>query len=228
MGKNTAGGTRGRRAPYGFARQRMLAVAGVAGTALLMGGLTACTDEGDTPQRDTSASESPATDDADDADDAEGSDEAAETDDADADQADSGDDSGGTFALGETAVYENIGLKVTLSDPEVLEPQEEWDEFGGEGYTAYTFTVVLENTGDEHYDGDMTVFQARAGDDGVEAPQVFSFEQLGNGSMGSVLPGKKSTNKIAFDVPDDAGSLTVEFMELSDWDSESAFWTHEF
>lgn len=226
MGKNTAGSTRGRRATYGFARQRMLAVAGVAGTALLMGGLTACTDEGDKPQRDTGSSESAASDDADDTEDAgdeQASDEAAETDD-DADQ----NDSGGAFAIGETAVYENIGLKVTLSDPEVLEPQEEWDEFGGEGYTAYTFTVVLENTGDESYDGDMTVFQGRAGDDGVEAPQVFSFEQLGNGSMGSVLPGKKSTNKIAFDVPDDADSLTVEFTELSDWDSESAFWTHEF
>ncbi|NJQ06704.1 DUF4352 domain-containing protein [Streptomyces lonarensis] len=225
MGKNTAG-IRGRRSQYGAARQRMLAVAGVAGTALLMGGLTACTDEGDKPQRDTGSSESAASDDADD--DKADTDDEAKDDTDDAEQADADGGAGGTFAIGETAVYDNIGLKVTISDPEVLEPQEEWDEFGGEGYTAYTFTVVLENTGDESYDGDMTVFQGRAGDDGVEAPQVFSFEQLGNGSMGSVLPGKKSTSKIAFDVPDDADSLTVEFTELSDWDSESAFWTHEF
>ncbi|NJP68781.1 DUF4352 domain-containing protein [Streptomyces spiramenti] len=222
MWKNTVGSTRGRRSQYGFARQRMLAVAGAAGTALLMGGLTACTDEGDKPQRDTGASESPASDD---------KDEAEEKDDtADADQADADaeEGSGGTFAIGETAVYDNIGLKVTISDPEVIEPQNEWDEFGGDGQIAHVFTIVLENTGSERYDGDMTIFEARAGDDGVEAPKIYSSELIGDTLVGSVLPGKKTTTKVGFDAPEDAGSLTIEFTELNDWDSEPAFWTHEF
>ncbi|WP_157996897.1 DUF4352 domain-containing protein [Streptomyces otsuchiensis] len=202
----------------GFARRRMLAVAGVTGAALVMGGMTACTpDDGDKPKRDDSSA---ATED---------------TADGEADQADAGDDEAegddgqsGVFAIGDTAVYDNLGVKVTISDPEVIEPESEWDEWGAEGFTAMAFTVVIENEGEESYNGDLTVFNARAGEDGVEAESVYAWDIIGDGSFGTVLPGNKATAKIAFDAPEDAGSLTIELSDLNDWESESAFWTHEF
>jgi hypothetical protein len=203
-----------------FGRRRMLAVAGIAGTALAMGGLTACTDDGDKPKRDTSAEENTGTDDA------------TDTDDADAAEGDADEDPAGgwdVFAIGETAVYDNLGVKFTLQDPETITPDDDgWDDWGGEGFTGYAFTLVVENNGDKPYDADMILFDARAGEDGVAAEQIYSIAHLGEGVSGTALPGNKVTGKVAFNVPDGASPLIIELKELNDWDSESAYWSYEF
>lgn len=88
--------------------------------------------------------------------------------------------------------------------------------------------MVIANEGDEPYDADMTLFQARAGDDGVEAEQIYSMEHIGEGVTGTALPGNKVTAKVGFNVPDGASPLIIEMSELTDFDSQPAYWTYEF
>ncbi|MDB1087220.1 DUF4352 domain-containing protein [Streptomyces sp. ACA25] len=203
--------TAGRPVPRRFARKRMLALAGLATAALAIGGLTAC--EADEPKKDGSSSQEKTTD--------EGADDGGEE----------GDDEGGgddrTLAGGETAAWDS-GLKVTVSEPEAFTP-DEWAAGHTEGNDSYTFGVTIENTGNEDVDADWLIFTARAGDDGVSAEQIHdSASGIGADMLGTVRPGQKATTTIAFDVPADAGSLSLEIEPGLDWDAKPAFWDFSF
>jgi hypothetical protein len=121
-----------------------------------------------------------------------------------------------TLGEGDTAVYED-GLEVTVSAPTAYTA----DEFAighTKGNSAYTVSVVIENKGKEKFDATLVTVDARAGDDGVNAEQIFD-GKVGESFTGTVLPGKKITAQYAFDAPADAGNLTVEVSPGFDWDA---------
>jgi hypothetical protein len=62
---------------------------------------------------------------------------------------------------------------------------------------------------------------ARAGEEGVEAETIFDGD-VGGSFSGTLLTGKKATEKFAFSVPADAKTLTVEIQ--ASWDYEPAQW----
>ncbi|MQS37211.1 DUF4352 domain-containing protein [Streptomyces katsurahamanus] len=112
-----------------------------------------------------------------------------------------------SLAAGESAVYKN-GVKVTVSKATSYSPTE-YAVGHTEGNKAYQVSVTVENTGDEKFDSTLVTADARAGEDGVTAEQIFD-EKTGSGFDGTVLPGKKATVIHAFDAPADAKTLTVE------------------
>ncbi|MEU9089902.1 DUF4190 domain-containing protein [Streptomyces sp. NPDC048428] len=90
------------------------------------------------------------------------------------------------------------------------------------GNKAYRVAVVIENAGKEKFDSTLVSVEARAGQDGVDAEQIFD-GKVGEGFSGTVLPGKKVTVLYAFDAPADAKNLTVEVnpgftYEATQWD----------
>ncbi|MFJ4870673.1 DUF4352 domain-containing protein [Streptomyces sp. NPDC088757] len=111
------------------------------------------------------------------------------------------------LADGDTSVYDD-DLKVTVSDPKAYKPSE-FAAGHTEGNKAYQVTVVIENGGKKKFDATLVTLAGRAGTNGVAAEQVFD-EKVGAGFQGTVLPGKKATVTVAFDVPKDAKNLTVE------------------
>lgn len=122
-----------------------------------------------------------------------------------------------TLEAGDTAVYED-GLEVTVSAPTAYTA----DEFAighTKGNSAYTVSVVIENKGKEKFDATLASVDARAGQDGVDAEQIFD-GAVGEGFSGTVLPGKKITAEFAFDAPADAENLTVEVSPGFDWDAD--------
>lgn len=117
---------------------------------------------------------------------------------------------------GDSAVYDD-GLEITVGAPAAYTA----DEFAvghTKGNSAWTVSVVIENKGKEKFDTALVGVDARAGEDGVDAEQIFD-GQIGEGFTGTVLPGKKITAKFAFDAPADAGNLTVEVSPGFDWDA---------
>ncbi|MFC9942320.1 DUF4352 domain-containing protein [Streptomyces pratensis] len=123
---------------------------------------------------------------------------------------------GETLAAGDSAAYDD-GLEVTVGDPASYTA----DEFAighTKGNSAYTVSVVIENKGKEKFDATLVSVDARAGEDGVNAEQIFD-GTVGEGFTGTVLPGKKVTAKYAFDVPADAKNLTVEVGPGFEWDA---------
>ncbi|CAM5530044.1 DUF4352 domain-containing protein [Streptomyces atroolivaceus] len=117
---------------------------------------------------------------------------------------------------GDSAVYDD-GLEVTVGAPAPYTA----DEFAighTKGNSAYTVSVVIENKGKEKFDATLVAVDARAGEDGVNAEQIFD-GRIGEGFTGTVLPGKKITAKYAFDAPADAKNLTVEVGPGFDWDA---------
>ncbi|MGW0781319.1 DUF4190 domain-containing protein [Streptomyces sp. NPDC002913] len=137
--------------------------------------------------------------------------------------ADAGDDTakdeakGESLAEGDTAVYDD-DLEVTVNAPAAYTA----DEFAighTKGNSAYKVTVVIENKGKEKFDATLTTVDARAGEDGVNAEQIFD-AKVGEGFSGTVLPGKKVTATYAFDAPADAKNLTVEVSPGFEWDAQ--------
>lgn len=104
-----------------FGRKRMLALATLAGTALALGGLTACTEDDDKPRKDDS-SQSTGDEGGDTTDEENGADGEDGGEDSGDEAGDEGSGSAGVFEVGETAVYDDLGVKFTIADPEVIEP----------------------------------------------------------------------------------------------------------
>uniref|UniRef100_A0AAU3H011 DUF4352 domain-containing protein n=1 Tax=Streptomyces sp. NBC_01401 TaxID=2903854 RepID=A0AAU3H011_9ACTN len=128
-----------------------------------------------------------------------------------------GTDSGaGALREGDSAAYDD-GLEITVGTPAPYTP----DGFAvghTKGNSAYTVSIVIENKGKEKFDALLVSVDARAGEDGVNAEQIFD-GKIGEGFSGTVLPGKKITAKYAFDAPADAKNLTVEVGPGFEWDA---------
>ncbi|MEU0300078.1 DUF4352 domain-containing protein [Streptomyces sp. NPDC006175] len=121
-----------------------------------------------------------------------------------------------TLRQGDSAAYDD-GLEITVNAPAPYTA----DEFAighTKGNSAYTVSVVIENKGKEKFDAALVSVDARAGEDGVNAEQIFD-GKVGEGFSGTVLPGKKITAKYAFDAPADAKNLTVEVGPGFEWDA---------
>ncbi|WP_406494764.1 DUF4190 domain-containing protein [Streptomyces sp. NBC_00846] len=116
-------------------------------------------------------------------------------------------DTGKALEAGDSAVYDD-DLTVTVGDATSYTP----DAYAAghtKGKKAYRVAVVIENAGKEKFDSALVSVSARAGQDGVDAEQIFD-NKVGAGFSGTVLPGKKITVQFAFDAPADAKNLTVE------------------
>ncbi|MFF3122787.1 DUF4190 domain-containing protein [Streptomyces sp. NPDC057908] len=116
-------------------------------------------------------------------------------------------DTGKALEAGDSAVYDD-DLTVTVGDATSYTP----DTYAAghtKGNKAYRFAVVIENAGKEKFDSPLVNVTAHAGQDGVDAEQIFD-GKVGQGFSGTVLPGKKVTVQFAFDAPADAKNLTVE------------------
>ncbi|MET9656303.1 DUF4352 domain-containing protein [Streptomyces sp. NPDC006510] len=129
-------------------------------------------------------------------------------------------DTGKALEAGDSAVYDD-DLTVTVGDATSYTP----DAYAAghtKGKKAYRVAVVIENAGKEKFDSALVSVSARAGQDGVDAEQIFD-NKVGAGFSGTVLPGKKVTVQFAFDAPADAKNLTVEVnpgftYDASQWD----------
>ncbi|MFI5768501.1 DUF4190 domain-containing protein [Streptomyces sp. NPDC051658] len=136
------------------------------------------------------------------------------------DGADKKKDTGKALEAGDSAVYDD-DLTVTVGDATSYTP----DAYAAghtKGQKAYRVAVVIENAGKEKFDSALVSVSARAGQDGVDAEQIFD-NKVGAGFSGTVLPGKKVTVQFAFDAPADAKNLTVEVnpgftYDASQWD----------
>ncbi|MCZ7414704.1 MULTISPECIES: DUF4352 domain-containing protein [unclassified Streptomyces] len=182
-------------------------IAAVATAVLAVGGLTACgTDDEPTKESKPSSSSEEKT--------------GGETKDGDKKGEEKSDESG-AYAAGDTAVYDS-GLKITVSAAEGYTP-DEYAVGHTEGNTAHKVTVTLENTGDENVSADLITVSARAGEDGVDAEEIFD-NTVGSGFSGELLPGKKATAVYAFDAPADAKVLDLE-VELIDFTTAPAQWS---
>lgn len=116
----------------------------------------------------------------------------------------------------DTAVYDD-GLEITVSNAAAYTP----DAYAAghtKGNRAYKVSVVVENKTKEKFDATLVGVDARAGEDGVSAEQIFD-GKVGAGFSGTVLPGKKITVQFAFDAPADAKNLSVEVSPGLDWDA---------
>ncbi|WP_413753453.1 DUF4352 domain-containing protein [Streptomyces sp. R-74717] len=116
-------------------------------------------------------------------------------------------DTGKALGAGDSAVYDD-DLTVTVGDATSYTP----DTYAAghtKGNKAYRVAVVIENAGKEKFDSALVNVTAHAGQDGVDADQIFD-GKVGEGFSGTVLPGKKVTVQFAFDAPADAKNLTVE------------------
>ncbi len=126
---------------------------------------------------------------------------------------------GESLAEGDSAVYDD-GLEITVNAPAAFTA----GEFAighTKGNDAYSVTVVIENKGKEKFDAALVTLEARAGEDGVNAEQIYD-DTVGEGLTGTVLPGKKITAEYAFDAPAGAKTLTVEVN--ADFDHDASQW----
>ncbi|MBM9621144.1 DUF4190 domain-containing protein [Streptomyces zhihengii] len=114
---------------------------------------------------------------------------------------------GEILAGGDAVIYDDK-LTVTVSEPKAYTPSE-FAIGHTKGNKAYQVTVVIENAGKEKFDSTLVTADARAGEDGVEAEQIFD-DKVGSGFDGNIAPGKKVTVTYAFDAPAAAKTLTVE------------------
>lgn len=116
----------------------------------------------------------------------------------------------------DTAVYDD-GLEITVGNAAAYTP----DAYAAghtKGNRAYKVSVIVENKTEEKFDAVLVSVDARAGEDGVSAEQIFD-GKVGEGFTGTVLPGKKVTVQFAFDTPADARNLTVEVSPGLEWDA---------
>ncbi|UYQ62542.1 DUF4190 domain-containing protein [Streptomyces peucetius] len=127
-----------------------------------------------------------------------------------------GEEKGKALAADETSVYDD-DVQVTVSAPTSYSPGE-YAIGHTEGNKAYRVEITIENAGKEKYDANLVSVDARAGEDGVTAEQVFDGD-TGAGFEGTILPGKKATVTFVFDAPADAKNLTVEVSPGFDYDA---------
>ncbi|MDT0347634.1 DUF4352 domain-containing protein [Streptomyces litchfieldiae] len=211
-----------------FARQRRLAIAGVAAATLALGGLTACSSE-DEPE---SASTSGGAEGEQAEDENAGSEETTEETESNGETEETTEETEETettgsddiFSVDETAVYDN-GLEISLSAAEPYTP----DEYAighTDGNAAYTFTVTLENTGSEAIDTTFILATARAGEDGVTAEEIYD-DTMGSGFNGELLSGRSATAQYAFSAPADAAMLEIQIEQALDFDYAPAIWELE-
>ncbi|MEU5402093.1 DUF4352 domain-containing protein [Streptomyces sp. NPDC005963] len=111
------------------------------------------------------------------------------------------------LAAGETTTYKD-DLKITVSAAKKFSPSE-YAIGHTVGNKAYQVTVTVENGGDKKFESTLLTADARAGDEGVTAEQIFD-DKVGAGFTGTILPGKKATVQYAFDAPAAAKTLTLE------------------
>ncbi|SFJ74269.1 DUF4352 domain-containing protein [Streptomyces pini] len=199
------------------ARRRLIAAAAVA--VLAAGGLTACAAvEEPTVTKASSGSDTKGRDSGD----SEDSKSAGDSETGKGEEA--GQERGdGPLSAGDTASYSS-GLRITVSEASSYTPGE-YALGHTEGNKAHQVTVTLENTGGKKTDIGLITLSARAGENGVEAEQIFD-DEIGSGFEGNLLPGKKATARFAFDAPASAGNLDVE-VDLLDFTTEPAQWSLE-
>ncbi|MEU9760642.1 DUF4190 domain-containing protein [Streptomyces sp. NPDC047987] len=116
-------------------------------------------------------------------------------------------DTGKALEAGDSAVYDD-DVTVTVGDATTYAPGE-YAIGHTKGNKAYRVAVVIENAGKEKFDAALVNVTGRAGEDGVDAEQIFD-DKVGKGFSGTILPGKKVTVEFAFDAPADAKKLTIE------------------
>lgn len=129
------------------------------------------------------------------------------TDDTSAKEEGKKEDTAKALEAGDSAVYDD-DLTVTVGDATTFSPSE-FAVGHTKGNKAYKVAVVIENAGKEKFDSALVSVGARAGQDGVDAEEIYD-DKVGGGFNGTVLPGKKVTVLYAFDAPADAKNLTVE------------------
>lgn len=120
------------------------------------------------------------------------------------------------LAAEEAIVYDD-DLQISLSAAKSFEPSE-YNVGHTKGNKAYKVTLLIENGSKEKFNADTVILEARAGEAGVTAEQIFD-EGL-DGVTGSVAPGKKATGVFAFSVPADAKTLTVEVTPGLDYEAQ--------
>lgn len=126
---------------------------------------------------------------------------------------------GETLEGRDSAVYDD-GLEVTVSAAAAYTP-DAYAVGHTKGNRAYKVSVIVENKTKEKFDTALVTVNARAGEDGVNAEQIYD-DKTGEGFTGTVLPGKKVTVRYAFDAPVDARTLTVEVSPA--WDRDASQW----
>ncbi|MFI7341941.1 DUF4190 domain-containing protein [Streptomyces sp. NPDC050085] len=135
------------------------------------------------------------------------------------DKGDKGDDkkvdTSKPLAAGDAVVYDD-DLTVTVSNAVSYHPSEYAAGHTG-GNHAYKVTVTVTNDSKKKFDASLLQADARAGQDGVEAEQIFD-DKIGSGFDGTILPGKKATVVYAFDAPAAAKNLTVEVTPSFEYD----------
>ncbi|MEU8705922.1 DUF4352 domain-containing protein [Streptomyces sp. NPDC048565] len=133
-----------------------------------------------------------------------------------ADDKDGTDSEADALREGDSAAYDD-GLEITVGAPAPY-TTDGFTVGHTKGNSAYTVSIVIENKGKEKFDALLVSVDARAGEDGVNAEQIFD-GKIGEGFSGTVLPGRKITAKYAFDAPADAKNLTVEVAPGFEWDA---------
>ncbi|MBQ1118952.1 hypothetical protein ACH4RA_23960 [Streptomyces smyrnaeus] len=129
----------------------------------------------------------------------------------------------GPRAAGESALYADKGLKVTVSAPEPFTPSA-YAAGHKSGQQAHKLRVTLENTGDTKIDTVLVTVGARQGEDGETTAGIFDGETVGSGFTGKLLPGKRATATYGFDAPRGAGTLDIE-VSVNDFETEPAQWS---
>ncbi|MGD6744999.1 DUF4190 domain-containing protein [Streptomyces sp. BH106] len=122
---------------------------------------------------------------------------------------------GKTLAAGDAVVYDD-DLNVAVSNAVTFSPSE-FAAGHKNGNHAYKVTVTVTNDSKEKFDATLLTANARAGEDGTKAEQIFD-DNVGDAFTGTILPGKKATVVYGFDAPGDAKNLTVEVTPGFDYD----------
>ncbi|MFJ9040483.1 DUF4190 domain-containing protein [Streptomyces sp. NPDC102406] len=117
---------------------------------------------------------------------------------------------------GDSVIYDD-DLTVSVSNAVAYSPSE-YAAGHTKGHHAYKVTVTVTNDSKEKFDSSLLSTDARAGQDGVDAEQIFD-EKVGTGFDGTILPGKKATVVYAFDTPAAAKNLTVEVTPSFEYDA---------
>lgn len=125
-------------------------------------------------------------------------------------------DTGKPLVAGDSVIYDD-DLTVSVSNAVTYNPSE-FAAGHTKGNHAYKVTVTVTNDSKKKFDSTLVSTDARAGEDGVKAEQIFD-EKVGSGFDGTILPGKKVTVVYAFDAPADAKNLTVEVTPSFEYDS---------
>ncbi|MCX3063877.1 DUF4190 domain-containing protein [Streptomyces beihaiensis] len=126
-------------------------------------------------------------------------------------------DTAKAHAAGDSVIYDD-NLTVTVSNAVAFNPSP-YAAGHTKGHDAYKVTITVTNNSKKRFDASMLTADARAGQDGVQAEQIFD-DKVGSGFDGTILPGKKATVVYGFDTPAAAKNLTVEVTPSFDYDAQ--------